>query len=144
AAIKCIDKSAIRDTVGAAEQALREILVLLRLRHRRITQLLEVVDADDDFLYLVLEYEAGGELFDELRRVDGAFPEHRARELFRQLLAAVRCCHAAGVVHRDLKPENLLLDANGDLKLIDFGFANLVRGDTHMETFAGSPAYAAP
>ncbi|KAJ3328816.1 hypothetical protein HDU76_009237 [Blyttiomyces sp. JEL0837] len=141
-AIKCMDKSAIKKSVGTAERTLREILVLSYLYHPNITRLLEVVDTED-LIYLILEYEERGELFDYIL-AHPHIPEDTARSFFRQLLSAIQYCHANQIVHRDLKPENILLDANGNIKLIDFGFTNIVREGTQMETFCGSPAYAAP
>ncbi|KAJ3266986.1 Map microtubule affinity-regulating kinase [Chytriomyces hyalinus] len=141
-AIKCMDKKAMSEEVGTAERTLREILVLSHVYHPNITRLLEVVDTAD-FIYLILEYEEGGELFDYIisRKV---VPEDDARKLFGQLLGAIQYCHSNGIVHRDLKPENILLDRNGNMKLIDFGFSNVIREGHQMNTFCGSPSYAAP
>ncbi|KAI8620545.1 kinase-like domain-containing protein [Chytriomyces sp. MP71] len=141
-AIKCMDKKAMNGEVGTAERTLREILVLSHLFHPNITRLLEVVDTPD-FIYLILEYEEGGELFDYII-AHKIVPELRARIMFRQLLSALQYCHVNGIVHRDLKPENILLDAQGNMKLIDFGFSNVVREENQMDTYCGSPSYAAP
>ncbi|KAJ3191253.1 MAP microtubule affinity-regulating kinase 1 [Irineochytrium annulatum] len=141
-AIKCIEKSAISKTVGTAERVLREILVLSHLYHPNITRLLEVVDTTN-FIYLVLDYESGGELFDYILSHQD-IPEATARTFLRQILSAVQYCHANGIAHRDLKPENILLDSEGKIKLIDFGFANVMRENKQLDTFCGSPAYAAP
>jgi serine/threonine protein kinase len=72
---------------------------------------------------LVLEHCAGGELLGYLQHGHGPFSEALARTYFRQLLVGLSFCHARGVAHRDVKLENLLLDANGQLKLCDFGLA---------------------
>ena len=140
-AIKCIDKSSISSSVGASERTLREIMVQSHLYHPNITRLLEVLDSKD-FVYLILEYESGGELFERLQKHQTT--ESESRILFRQLLSAIQYCHVNGVVHRDLKPENLLLDQNGNIKIIDFGFANILRQGSKLETFCGSPEYAPP
>ncbi|KAJ3102992.1 hypothetical protein HDU97_010430 [Phlyctochytrium planicorne] len=141
-AIKCIDKLAITKAVGTAERILREILVLKHIHHPNITRLLEVVE-QPNYIYLILEYEAGGELFDYIvknEKVD----EDKARIFFRQMVSAIQYCHAHCIAHRDLKPENILLDAKGNIKLIDFGLANVMRPDESLETFCGSASYAAP
>ncbi|TYI59630.1 hypothetical protein E1A91_D10G049900v1 [Gossypium mustelinum] len=77
----------------------------------------------------------------------GRLKEDDARTYFHQLINAVDYCHSRGVYHRDLKPENLLLDANGVLKVSDFGLSALpqqVRADGLLYTACGTPNYVAP
>ncbi|KAH9747990.1 CBL-interacting serine/threonine-protein kinase 23 [Citrus sinensis] len=77
----------------------------------------------------------------------GRLKEDEARKYFQQLINAVDYCHSRGVCHRDLKPENLLLDANGVLKVSDFGLSALpqqVRDDGLLHTTCGTPNYVAP
>ena len=77
----------------------------------------------------MLELISGGELFDKIVR-EGRFSEPLARSYFRELLNGVKYCHTQGVCHRDLKPENLLLDADGHLKISDFGLSALYTAST--------------
>jgi maternal embryonic leucine zipper kinase len=71
--------------------------------------------------------------------------ESEARSFFRQIVSALKYVHEMGYCHRDLKPENLLLDDDGNIKLIDFGLCGEPESITDwMETSCGSPAYAAP
>ena len=56
----------------------------------------------------------------------------------------VEYIHSIGVVHRDLKPENLLLDANKNIKIVDFGLSNTYKHNEQLKTACGSPCYAAP
>lgn len=70
--------------------------------------------------------------------------EKVACEKFCQIISAVEYCHLKNIVHRDLKIENLLLDANMNVKLVDFGFANYFDLKNPLNTFCGSPPYAAP
>ncbi|XP_054777532.1 CBL-interacting serine/threonine-protein kinase 23 isoform X2 [Prosopis cineraria] len=77
----------------------------------------------------------------------GRLKEDEARKYFQQLICAVDYCHSRGVCHRDLKPENLLLDANGVLKVSDFGLSALpqqLREDGLLHTTCGTPNYVAP
>ncbi|KAB5514629.1 hypothetical protein DKX38_028535 [Salix brachista] len=77
----------------------------------------------------------------------GRLKEDEARKYFQQLICAVDYCHSRGVYHRDLKPENLLMDANGILKVSDFGLSALpqqVREDGLLHTTCGTPNYVAP
>ena len=74
----------------------------------------------------------------------GRMSEALARRKFWQIVGAVEFCHNRKVVHRDLKAENLLLDANMNIKIADFGFSNYFAPDGHLTTWCGSPPYAAP
>ncbi|XP_019502966.1 PREDICTED: serine/threonine-protein kinase SIK3 isoform X2 [Hipposideros armiger] len=74
----------------------------------------------------------------------GRMAEKEARRKFKQIVAAVFFCHCRNIVHRDLKAENLLLDANLNIKIADFGFSNLFTPGQLLKTWCGSPPYAAP
>ena len=89
------------------------------------------------------EYASKGEIFDYIARY-GRMGEPRARATFAQILSAVEYCHATGVAHRDLKAENLLLDAQMNVKIADFGFSNRFSPGERLSTWCGSPPYAAP
>lgn len=98
-----------------------------------------------DKLYLVLDYCPGGELFFHLSRFR-RFPERVARFYAAELLLALGHLHKRGIIYRDLKPENVLLDADGHIKLGDFGLAkagikDACEGATSM---CGTPEYMAP
>ncbi|RLN21763.1 hypothetical protein C2845_PM07G23670 [Panicum miliaceum] len=119
-----------------------------RVHHPNVVRLHEVM-ATRSRIYFVMEYAAGGELFDRLAQ-STRLPEPVARRYFQQLIRAIEFCHSRGVYHRDLKPENLLLDARGDLKISNFGLSALqdagarLRGDGLLHTACGTPAYVAP
>uniref|UniRef100_A0A8C6LPL4 non-specific serine/threonine protein kinase n=1 Tax=Nothobranchius furzeri TaxID=105023 RepID=A0A8C6LPL4_NOTFU len=123
-------------------QLFREVRIMKGLNHPNIVKLFEVIETDKT-LYLVMEYASGGEVFDYLVS-HGRMKEVEARAKFRQIVSAVHYCHTKNIVHRDLKAENLLLDADANIKIADFGFSNEFTLGNKLDTFCGSPPYAAP
>uniref|UniRef100_A0A8C7J8I2 non-specific serine/threonine protein kinase n=1 Tax=Oncorhynchus kisutch TaxID=8019 RepID=A0A8C7J8I2_ONCKI len=123
-------------------QLFREVRIMKLLNHPNIVKLFEVIETERT-LYLVMEYASGGEVFDYLV-AHGRMKEKEARAKFRQIVSAVQYCHQKHIVHRDLKAENLLLDADMNIKIADFGFSNEFTMGNKLDTFCGSPPYAAP
>ncbi|XP_040891332.1 serine/threonine-protein kinase MARK1 [Toxotes jaculatrix] len=139
-AIKIIDKTQLNPT--SLQKLFREVSVMKILNHPNIVKLFEVIETEKT-LYLVMEYASGGEVFDYLV-AHGRMKEKEARAKFRQIVSAVQYCHQKRIVHRDLKAENLLLDADMNIKIADFGFSNEFTVGSKLDTFCGSPPYAAP
>ncbi|XP_058797166.1 MAP/microtubule affinity-regulating kinase 4-like isoform X2 [Phymastichus coffea] len=139
-AIKIIDKSQLDST--NLEKVYREVEIMKQLEHPHIVKLYQVMETKN-MLYMVCEYASRGEIFDYIARY-GRMAEPRARSTFAQILSAVEYCHATGVAHRDLKAENLLLDAQMNVKIADFGFSNRFAPGERLHTWCGSPPYAAP
>ncbi|KAL5103791.1 Serine/threonine-protein kinase MARK2 [Taenia crassiceps] len=139
-AVKVIDKGKLNH--ASLNKLFREVNVMKQLNHPNIVKLYEVIESDRH-VYLVMEFAANGELFEYLVS-NGRMREKDARIKFRQIVSAVQYCHQKNIVHRDLKAENLLLDADYNIKLADFGFSNTFRADKKLDTFCGSPPYAAP
>lgn len=122
----------------------REINLLRAMHHPHIVKLYDYKDNGSDIL-LMMEYISGGDLFDRIvHHKDQRFSEREARPLFRQIISAVDYCHQNRIIHRDLKPENLMVDDRNQIKLIDFGFANIYSPRGYLETNCGSPLYASP
>jgi protein kinase-like protein len=100
----------------------------------------------DGLLYIAMRYVDGDDLRERIGR-DGPIPVDRAIEIVSQVAAALDAAHARGLVHRDVKPSNILLDANGNAYLSDFGLIKRSEVDTGLtETgqFMGSIDYCAP
>ncbi|KJZ75942.1 hypothetical protein HIM_04766 [Hirsutella minnesotensis 3608] len=116
--------------------------------HPFITNLLASF-SDRDSLYMLLDYVPGGELFTYLRKLR-RFDEDIARFYAAEIVLVLEYLHEyqEGVAYRDLKPENLLLDKDGHIKLVDFGFAKRLghrdRRPVETYTLCGTPEYLAP
>ncbi|XP_039085213.1 serine/threonine-protein kinase SIK3 isoform X6 [Hyaena hyaena] len=139
-AIKIIDKTQLDE--DNLKKIFREVQIMKMLCHPHIIRLYQVMETER-MIYLVTEYASGGEIFDHLV-AHGRMAEKEARRKFKQIVAAVYFCHCRNIVHRDLKAENLLLDANLNIKIADFGFSNLFTPGQLLKTWCGSPPYAAP
>uniref|UniRef100_A0A8C1GPL4 MAP/microtubule affinity-regulating kinase 3 n=1 Tax=Cyprinus carpio TaxID=7962 RepID=A0A8C1GPL4_CYPCA len=139
-AVKIIDKTQLN--TSSLQKLFREVRIMKLLNHPNIVKLFEVIETDKT-LYLMMEYASGGEVFDYLV-AHGRMKEKEARAKFRQIVSAVQYCHQKCIVHRDLKAENLLLDADMNIKIADFGFSNEFTLGSKLDTFCGSPPYAAP
>uniref|UniRef100_A0A452YVE3 non-specific serine/threonine protein kinase n=1 Tax=Aegilops tauschii subsp. strangulata TaxID=200361 RepID=A0A452YVE3_AEGTS len=96
-------------------------------------------------LAIVMEYAAGGELFERICTA-GRFSEDEARYFFQQLLSGVSYCHSMEICHRDLKLENTLLDGSPTprVKICDFGYSKSALLHSKPKSTVGTPAYIAP
>lgn len=143
-AIKCISKQRIPPEDEAALK--QEVIILRALNHPNILKCYGFFD-ENEFYYLVMEYMAGGELFDRIVQKT-FYSEKEARDVVYILLSTIHYCHTRNIVHRDLKPENLLLSNQEDdafIKLADFGFAISSQGGfSTLKTQCGTPGYVAP
>jgi serine/threonine protein kinase len=129
---------------GQIERTRTERKVLAKVDHPFIMRL-HFAFQNNEKLFLVLDYCAGGELFFHLSR-HRRFPEHYTRFYSAELLLALGHLHSHGIIYRDLKPENVLLDSDGHVKLGDFGLAKAgiqhpYKGATSL---CGTPEYMAP
>ncbi|PFH32004.1 putative histone kinase SNF1 [Besnoitia besnoiti] len=140
-AIKILEKSRIKEA-DDVERVVREIHILQTVKHPHVVRLFEIIETQQH-LYLIMEYASGGELYDYIvnrQRVE----EMEACKFFRQILSGVEQIHVLKICHRDLKPENILLDADLNIKIVDFGLSNTYTGRSTLKTACGSPSYAAP
>ncbi|KAF3448477.1 hypothetical protein FNV43_RR09190 [Rhamnella rubrinervis] len=123
-----------------------EIEIMTRLSGHPNVVNLKAVYEEENYVHLLMELCAGGELFHRLEK-QGRFLEKDARIIFRHLMQVVKFCHENGVVHRDLKPENILLataSSSSPIKLADFGLATYCRPGQKLHGTVGSPFYIAP
>jgi 5'-AMP-activated protein kinase catalytic alpha subunit len=134
-AIKELDKDRVQDrNMGAQLQ--KEIAIMKKLKHGHVIQLKEVL-ASRSSIFMVLEFAGGGDLHEHLVG-NKRFDEKTARSYLAQIISAVQFCHERGVCHRDLKPENILLDDQGNLKLADFGLADLIHRESDSNSGSDS------
>ncbi|XP_065349506.1 5'-AMP-activated protein kinase catalytic subunit alpha-2 [Cloeon dipterum] len=140
-AVKILNRQKIK-SLSVVGKIRREIQNLKLFRHPHIIKLYQVISTPTD-IFMIMEYVAGGELFDYIVK-KGKLKEHEARRFFQQIISGVDYCHRHMIVHRDLKPENLLLDHNQHVKIADFGLSNMMMDGEFLRTSCGSPNYAAP
>uniref|UniRef100_A0A6I8RN94 Citron Rho-interacting kinase n=1 Tax=Xenopus tropicalis TaxID=8364 RepID=A0A6I8RN94_XENTR len=101
---------------------------------------------DKENLYLVMQYQPGGDLFALMNRYDEQFDENMAQFYLAELVLAIYSVHQMGYVHRDIKPENILIDRTGHIKLVDFGSAAKLTANktVNAKLPVGTPDYIAP
>ncbi|WP_447734444.1 serine/threonine-protein kinase [Rhodanobacter soli] len=133
-------------TSDAQRQFRREREALARLRHPGIAHLIEGGITDHGLAYIALELVDGQPITRYAR--EHGLGLHQRLVLFLMVCRAVEMAHRALIVHRDLKPSNVLVTANGNVKLLDFGIAKLLdedmTGAIRTQHRALTPAYAAP
>ena len=97
----------------------------------------------EERIYFIMPFVRGGELFQQLRKLR-FFPEEKVRFYSAIIGLSLEYLHTHGIVYRDIKPENILIDADGYLRLVDFGMAKVLQGDEKATSFCGTPEYLAP
>ncbi|XP_060597897.1 serine/threonine-protein kinase NIM1-like [Ruditapes philippinarum] len=139
-AIKILDKTKLDQKTQKLLS--REISSMEKLHHPNVIRLYEVVETLAK-LHIVMEYAGGGELFTRISN-EGKLPEPEARHIFSQVVAAMEHLHSQHIIHRDLKAENVFYAGQRFVKVGDFGFSTYSMPDALLNTFCGSPPYAAP
>ncbi|KAM9316136.1 hormonally up-regulated neu tumor-associated kinase homolog A-like [Gastrophryne carolinensis] len=145
-AMKVIDKKKAKQDSYVLKNMKREPRLHQMVKHPNIVQLYETLETENSY-YMVMELCEGGDLMDRIcdkKKLE----EKEVRKYARQIMSAVEHLHRHGIVHRDLKIENYLLDENGNIKIVDLGLSNTIKGEglaqELLSTQCGSPAYAAP
>eukprot|EP01006_Ploeotia_vitrea_P035075 TRINITY_DN65833_c5_g2_i3.p1 TRINITY_DN65833_c5_g2~~TRINITY_DN65833_c5_g2_i3.p1 ORF type:complete len:685 (+),score=429.96 TRINITY_DN65833_c5_g2_i3:230-2284(+) len=138
-AIKIVKKQYV---MTHREKIAREIAVMRLIHNKYVMKMYDVLETTGH-LFLVLENVKGGELFDYIIQ-EGRLPRPECLRIMSQIIQGVEYCHRHHVCHRDLKPENLLLDHEKNIKIADFGMAQVQQENAVLGTFCGSPHYGAP
>ena len=123
---------------------LREARSLATLDHPRVVRIYSYGETSES-PFFVMEYVEGETLADRLAR--GPLPFDDVARITRQIVEALAAAHHRGLVHRDIKPSNVLIDAEGQIRVADFGLARTPEKSASLTTeghFAGSPHYVAP
>lgn len=118
----------------------QEISIHQNLTHPNIIQLIDCLETEKYF-YLILEYASQGDLFDLIHRRPISFEQKL--HYFYQVVQGICYMHQRGIMHRDIKPENILVDAQGTLKLCDFGWSAKFQESQPRKTLCGTHEYMA-
>lgn len=142
-AMKVLKKASIVRNQKDTAHTKAERNILEAVKHPFIVDLMYAFQTGGK-LYLILEYLSGGELFMHLER-EGIFMEDTACFYLAEIVVALEHLHNQGIIYRDLKPENILLNAEGHIKLTDFGLCKEAIYQTDVtHTFCGTIEYMAP
>ncbi|CAF0883428.1 unnamed protein product [Didymodactylos carnosus] len=142
-AIKCIDRKGLNNTTR--DLLVNEIRLLKQIKHENIVEMYDF-QYDENYIYIVMEYCAGGDLSMFIRSKD-QLPERRARPFVQQIAKAIKFLYDKHIAHMDLKPENVLLttsEVNPTLKIGDFGVAQHISKNRLGTTIRGTLLYMAP
>ena len=143
-AIKIMKKSTMDSS--DLELVRTEIEILKICQHPNIIRLYNVFE-NADYLYIIMEYCYGGDLFSYLENRHFRLTEKRASTIIHQMATAVYYMHSFGVVHRDLKPENVLMtstDEDSDIRILDFGLSKILGPYEKCDEPYGTLTYCAP
>ncbi|MBN4079554.1 serine/threonine protein kinase, partial [Beggiatoa alba] len=127
----------------------QEALALARLSHPHIVQIYDYIEDRDLYgkkqVWIAMELVNGDELAAHMQP-DALMPEQECLHFALQMSQAMAYAHEQGIVHRDFKPANVLITADGNCKIMDFGLAKIARSELHTQigTVMGSPAFMSP
>jgi serine/threonine-protein kinase len=134
--------SSFRFDQRARNRLRNEVKLARQISHPNVCRVYDLGEAEGE-LYLSMEYVDGEDLAALLKRI-GRLPADKGVQIARKLCAGLAAAHARGVLHRDLKPANIMIDAAGEVRIMDFGLAAAVEQIGGSEARSGTPAYMAP
>ena len=136
-------KSEIASDQTMIERFKNELLFARKITHKNVCRVYEF-NRIGPVAYTSMEFVEGESLRSVLNRF-GGLPTRKAIDLVGQICSGLKEAHAQGIVHRDLKPENVMIDAQGNVKIMDFGIARSMEAVTRLTgSMVGTPAYMAP
>jgi Protein kinase domain len=140
-ALKFLPDHLLSDS-GALARFHREVRVARQVSHKNVCRVYDIGEVDGRH-FLSMEFIKGEELSSLMRRI-GRLPEDKALQLARQICAGLAAAHDVGFLHRDLKPANIMIDSEGNARILDFGLGGLTDEFAEEEIRAGTPAYMSP
>lgn len=140
-ALKFLPRS-LTDNARALNRLYGEVGLARQISHPNVCRVYDIAEADG-LRFLTMEYIDGENLHSFLRRI-GRLPAEKASDIARGLCAGLSAVHDRGVLHRDLKPANIMIDAQGNARITDFGLAVLSDRLDPRDLRSGTPAYMAP
>lgn len=136
-------KPEIASDQAMMERFKNELLFARKITHKNVCRVHEF-NRIGGIAYTSMEFVEGESLRSVLDRF-GGLPQRKAVDLILQVCSGLKEAHAQGIVHRDLKPENVMIDAQGNVKIMDFGIARSMEAVTRLTgSILGTPAYMAP
>ncbi len=136
-------KPEIASDQAMMERFKNELLFARKITHKNVCRVYEF-NRLGGIAYTSMEFVEGESLRSVLNRF-GGLPQRKAMDLALQICSGLKEAHAQGIVHRDLKPENVMIDAQGNVKIMDFGIARSMEAGTRLTgSIVGTPAYMAP
>ena len=144
-ALKVISSAFSSDETAMIARFRKEAAAARKVSSSAVIRIHDLGEARPGLLYLSMEYFAGRTLAEVIAQ-RGLVPIKDAQDILQQIGAGLEAAHAAGVIHRDLKPSNVLVGERGAVKIIDFGLATTLVGESLTATGAilGTPHYMAP
>ncbi|MDD8025980.1 MAG: protein kinase [Acidobacteriota bacterium] len=138
----------IRPEIASDAQALErfdnEIRLARKIAHKNVARMFDVGE-DDGTPYITMEYVSGEDLRSLIQRI-GLLPIGKALAIGRQIASGLNEAHALGIIHRDLKPHNIMIDREGNARIMDFGIARFIKTKrvTEVGVLIGTPEYMSP
>ena len=142
-ALKLINPEVASDE-RTIERFRSELRLARTISHRNVCRMHDL-GREGSTYFITMEYVSGEDLKGLIHRI-GALPVGKAVSLAREVCAGLAEAHRVGVVHRDLKPQNIMIDRDGNARIMDFGIARSVKGKgiTGAHVLVGTPEYMSP